>query len=324
MPLNTSQKVVNQFSDLKVMIVGDVMIDSYLWGRIDRISPEAPVPIVELEKKEKRLGGAANVAKNIVSVGASCVVCSVIGNDVEGDAILKLFEKNQISTGGIIKSSNRITSIKHRIISDSQQIIRIDEEVKSNLIDEDNNKLLSYIIENLSSCDVIILQDYDKGTLGENNITKIIESAKSAKVPVIVDPKKTNFLKFKNVDLFKPNFKELTEGLNIHEEKSIESATILINQLKEKLHIKNALITLSELGMLLSFEDNDIHIPTEAKTVLDVSGAGDTVIAIAALCYALKTAPEILGKISNAAAGIVCEELGVAPVNKKTLIDRLK
>ena len=321
----TNQEITslfNNFNNLKVMVIGDVMIDSYLWGTVERISPEAPVPVVDVLRREKRLGGAANVAKNIKALGAECIICTIIGDDTAGEDFFNLLTKNQIKTSGIVKSDFRPTTIKHRVLCGSQQILRVDEESKVVLNTNENNKLLHVIFEHIENTDIIILQDYDKGVLNKKNITKIIELAHQYQIPVVVDPKKKNFTQYKGVDFFKPNFKEIAEGLNISIDKSESSITEAVKILKEKLNLKNVLLTLSEKGMYVDFEDEKHFIPTDIKSVSDVSGAGDTVISVASLLYALKINPIDLGKIANIAGGLVCEQLGVVPIDKNQFLER--
>ena len=187
---------------------------------------------------------------------------------------------------------------------------------------DENNKLLHAVLENIDKTDVMILQDYDKGVLNSKNISKIIEIAKQHDVPVVVDPKRNNFSEFKNVDLFKPNFKEIADGLNIHIEKTEKSISESVEILKEKLQVENVLLTLSEMGMYLDINDEKHFIPSEVKSVSDVSGAGDTVISVASLLYALKVDPKLIGDLSNISGGLVCEQLGVVPINKKAFLER--
>lgn len=315
----------DKISGLTALVIGDVMIDYYSFGKASRISPEAPVPVVNITHKELRLGGAANVAKNIRAMGARCILCSVIGDDDNANEFLKLIEKNQINPDALVKSESRKTSVKHRVLSGSQQLLRMDEEDLFPLSTEENNRLLQNIEEIIPKIDVIILQDYDKGVLTSANIPLIIEKAKKHGIPVAVDPKMKNFLSYKGVNLFKPNLSEIETGLKIRinasDKNEVKNA---VTMLKDQLDIENVLLTLSEKGLFVSFGDLETFIPTEAKSISDVSGAGDTVISVAALLLALNTEPELLAKISNLAGGIVCEKLGVVPINKAELIERSK
>lgn len=315
----------DKISGLTALVIGDVMIDYYSFGKASRISPEAPVPVVNITHKELRLGGAANVAKNIRAMGARCILCSVIGDDKNANEFLKLIEKNQINPDALVRSESRKTSVKHRVLSGSQQLLRMDEEDLFPLTTEENNRLLQNMEEIIPKVDVIILQDYDKGVLTSANIPLIIEKAKKHGIPVAVDPKMKNFMSYKGVSLFKPNLSEIETGLKIRidvaDKNEVKKA---VAALKIQLDIENVLLTLSEKGLFVSFGDLETFIPTEAKSISDVSGAGDTVISVAALLLALKTEPELLAKISNLAGGIVCEKLGVVPIDKAELIERSK
>jgi len=256
------------------MIIGDVMIDSYLFGKVERISPEAPVPVVSVNYRSNRLGGAANVALNINSMGAIPILCSVIGNDEKSDTFIKLLEKDNLPVQGIIKSKKRITTTKFRIIGNNTQMLRVDEETESDLEIDDRKELLKRIeriLEN-EEINVIIFQDYDKGILGQEVINTIIDLAHRFKIPVVVDPKKKNFKAYKNITLFKPNFKELKEGINLNIELSeIENLSCAIEQLHKNQNIEIVLTTLSEAGVFISYKSNE----------WGVRGIGLAVIAVA-------------------------------------------
>lgn len=319
-----------EVKDQKVVIVGDVMLDTYLNGTVDRISPEAPVPVVNLKGRKNMLGGAANVALNIKKLEAEPVVFSVIGTDKSADAIIKLFEENNISTQGLIKNSNSITTTKIRIVSNKVQLLRVDEEKTDDIPKDIEDQLISNIQEYFvnNSPKAILLQDYNKGVLTANVIKSIGEIAAKYNVPVAVDPKKNNFLSFKNVTLFKPNLKEISEGLSVKINPdnidSLASAAMIIH---DKLNVKNVLITLSEKGSFVStFSENkqtcSLH-PTIARSISDVSGAGDTVISVATLGLIASIDFKHIAVISNIAGGLVCQKPGVVPISKKELIDEL-
>lgn len=328
---NEYRKLFDSFSSQKVMIVGDVMVDSYLFGKVERISPEAPVPVVSVNYRSNRLGGAANVALNINSMGAVPVLCSVIGDDDKADTFIKLLEKDNLPAQGIIKSKNRITTTKFRIIGNNTQMLRVDEETESDLDVDDRHELLKRI-ENILENDiinVIVFQDYDKGILCQEVINTIINLAKKFKIPVAADPKKKNFKAYKNITLFKPNLKELKEGLNIDlEPPGIKNLSRANEQLHKSQNIDIILTTLSEAGIFISYknENNSFtnkQIPAHIRSIADVSGAGDTVIGLASLCLASKLPYPELAKISNLAGGLVCEEVGVVPINKEMLFKEL-
>jgi len=324
-------ELFNSFNDLNVLIIGDVMVDSYLWGNVERISPEAPVPIVSVSRRENRLGGAANVALNIKSLGANPILCSVVGDDLKGEEFIQLLEKQQMETLGILKSQKRVTTTKFRVIGNNVQMLRVDEETDKTLSgdDKDNlNDLFLKIIET-KKIDVVIFQDYDKGIISADLIKRVVDIANKKGIPVSVDPKKKNFSNFKNVNLFKPNLKELKEGLNIDfdsGDKNELAATT--GKLKELINPEITLITLSEDGVFVDYSDTSGRkrrlIPSHVRSISDVSGAGDTVISVASLCLARKISPVWMASISNLAGGLVCEKVGVVPINKNQLLDEAK
>lgn len=321
------KNLFNKFNTSKVLVIGDVMIDSYLVGKVDRISPEAPVPVVALKQRHSMLGGAANVALNIRSLGAEAILCSVIGNDTHGDELLDLMKKEGLKTNGIIRSSERITTTKFRIIGNRMQMLRVDEEIDTDLEENDFTNLINCISQLITEQkpDVIILQDYNKGVLSPDVIEKVIEIASGNGIPVAVDPKKKNFTAYKGITLFKPNLKEIVEGLKIDvDPMSIESLDKAAGTLHECQNIELVMITLSEHGIFISVKDsNGISskiIPAEMRSIADVSGAGDTVISVAALCLAAKTDHFLMAALANLAGGLVCEQAGVVPVDKFRLM----
>ncbi len=326
MQFKNFDEIFEAFNNMKALVIGDVMIDSYLWGKVDRISPEAPVPIVNVTKTEKRLGGAANVAMNVQALGAKAVLCSVVGNDSEAEDFMRLMDEGGFPSEGIIKSNARKTTVKHRIVSGSQQLLRVDNEDDHQLSEVDNVNFIKKVKTLIDDANVVIFEDYDKGVLDADNIEKIIAYASSKNVPVVVDPKKRNFLAYKNVDLFKPNLKELKEGLGIKCDPSkIDDLRQAVKRLGEKLNQKLALITLSEYGAYINKKDgSEKHVPAHHRSIADVSGAGDTVISVAALCLALDLPIENIVEVSNLAGGLVCEYLGVVPINKEELLKETK
>jgi rfaE bifunctional protein kinase chain/domain len=321
------KKLFEDFNKLTIMIIGDVMLDSYLWGKVERISPEAPIPIVALKKRENRMGGAANVAMNIKSMGAKPVLCSVIGEDSKGINFLDLLKKEKIPTYGILQSSERITTTKFRIFGNSTQMLRVDEEVEDDLSEKDRTNLLGKIENILSKekIDGIIFQDYNKGVIDSILIKEVINRATKLKIPVSVDPKKKNFYNFTGVTLFKPNLKEMKEGMKVEFDNNDRDMLLSVAQtLREKINCQYILTTLSEYGIMMSmkdsFDEKNIFIPAHVRSISDVSGAGDTVISVASLCLARKCSPYEVAYISNLAGGLVCEEVGVVPVNKDKLL----
>lgn len=314
---------VDFFSEKKILIIGDVMIDSYLWGDVKRISPEAPVPILSRTRRENRLGGAANVAKNIQFMGAEPILAGVLGKDSNAEIFKDLLtQKNNIASRYLFTDSSRPTSTKTRIISSGQQLLRIDEEVITPLSPDVESAFIQNVLRAFSeqNIDAVIFEDYDKGVITENVIKKVTNTANEKNIPVFVDPKRRNFFEYSDVTLFKPNFAEFTSGLNIDVEKNdFNSLLDFAKQHRQKYNIKNLLITLSEHGVLLC-GDEDIVIPAQKRQIADVSGAGDTVISVLALCYASGMKMENAARVANIAGGIVCEKPGVVPIDLKELI----
>ncbi|MEW6773617.1 MAG: bifunctional ADP-heptose synthase [Bacteroidota bacterium] len=318
------RELFKSFNNLNVLVIGDVMIDNYVWGKVNRLSPEAPVPIVSVEKKEMRLGGAANVALNIQAMGANPILCSVIGADAEGIAFLDLLKKQKLSPKGILKSRNRPTTIKTRVIGNQHHLIRIDEESEEDILPNETQNLLTlinYIIHH-DKIDVIIFEDYNKGLITPKLIQKVVELAKQKNIPICVDPKKKNFHAYKNVTLFKPNLKELKDGLKIDvDDISINELQKILSSYRVKQKLNAILLTLADKGVIINTRASKIHIPAHLRKIADVSGAGDTVISVAALCEALQCDPFLTAALSNLAGGLVCEEVGVVPVDKNKLLE---
>jgi rfaE bifunctional protein kinase chain/domain len=320
------ESVFENFNKLKVLIVGDVMIDAYLWGKVERISPEAPVPIVAVQKKENRPGGAANVAINVMAMGAEPWLCCVTGDDDHGKTFQNLMQGMGMETSGIVASKERITTVKTRIIGNQHQMLRVDEENTGSLSDNEEKQLKQAIMHWLEKKpDVIIMEDYDKGVLSPSIISFVIREAESRKIPTAVDPKKKNFLSYKNVSLFKPNLKELREGMKAEfSSRDHDAIKMAVSRLKREMGIGTALVTLSEQGVYISGEEEEHIIPAHDRGIVDVSGAGDTVISVASLCLALGISPWLMASLANLAGGLVCEEAGVVPVNKERLLSEAK
>ncbi|SMO69482.1 bifunctional heptose 7-phosphate kinase/heptose 1-phosphate adenyltransferase [Solitalea koreensis] len=319
--------IFKKFEKLNILIIGDVMIDAYLWGKVDRISPEAPVPILSVTKRENRLGGAANVALNIQAMGANPIICSVIGNDSHSSTFVQLLNEQNISTEGIVKSEDRITTMKTRLLGHHQQMLRVDSEITHEISHDETDALLNRIqlLLKTHSIDAIIFEDYDKGVITVKLIEAVVELAKAANIPTIVDPKKRNFLHYKNVTLFKPNLKELKEGLKIDfDVRNNEQLKNAIEHLKEKLGAEMVMVTLSELGIYINAQNEKVLIPAHIRDISDVSGAGDTVVSVAALGLAAGLNPTRFTALANLAGGLVCEKVGVVPVDKDQLLEEAK
>ena len=320
-------KLFDTIAQLKVGVIGDVMLDTYWWGHVERISPEAPVPVVALSKKEQRIGGAGNVALNVASLGAQVHMISVLGKDSDGEQLTGLLTENNIQTQYLVHSEHRITTNKIRIISRNQHMMRLDAEIADDMIAADEDRLL-YAFENYIAAenpDVVIMEDYNKGVLTENVIKRIIGLCKKNKILTAVDPKRKNFFAYTGIDIFKPNLKEVKDGLNIlRDEINISVLKDMHLLLQEKLNHRISLITLSEKGIFYQQEAIAAIIPTHIRSIADVSGAGDTVIAVAALVFAATGNARLMAETANIAGGLVCEEVGTVAIDKKLLIEECK
>lgn len=322
-----SVEIFEEIAGLHVVVVGDVMIDNYRWGDVERISPEAPVPVVTIRRSENRLGGAANVALNCKALGAQVSMASVIGKDDDGRMLLQLLEEQGIDTSLVQQSDARMTTAKTRILSRNQQMIRLDSEMKDELNTRDEHAFIDATLRYLQirKPQVLIFEDYNKGVLKENVIQKIIAHCKSLGIVVAVDPKLRNFFAYKGVDIFKPNLKEVREGLHIPLEQISEEAMEAVHHmLREQLQHSVSFITLSERGVYYHNESNGNILPSHIRNIADVSGAGDTVIAVAAVVYALTRDAGLMAAYSNIAGGLVCEDVGVVPVNKDKLLAEIR
>lgn len=312
--------IFSAFNDQKVLIIGDVMIDAYIWGAIERISPEAPVPVVRVTKRDYRLGGAANVALNIQALGANPILCAVTGNDEQGNNLKSRLEERGMITDGLVTDETRPTTVKTRVLSGHQHVVRVDEETDRMLDKTVESKLLNKIEELLPKVDVVIFEDYDKGVVTKKVINKTVELAATHNIPTVVDPKKRHFLDYKKVTLFKPNLKELREGLKLdfdrNDQAAIEKA---VDTLIDKLGCEGSLITLSERGVYIKYRGESHLIPAHMREIADVSGAGDTVISLVALAVALNLSPYLVAALSNLGGGLVCEHVGVVPIDKNEL-----
>lgn len=317
------KETINAFHGLKVLIVGDVMLDAYLYGKMNRISPEAPVPIVEIERKETRPGGAANVALNIQGLGAKPIVCSVIGTDKEGERLTNLLEESNISTKYLQVSTARRTTSKTRVLAQNQQIIRYDEEDIIDLNSTEKSKLKKtiYTILEEMEIDVILFQDYNKGVLTEKLIRDILLLAIKHDIPTVVDPKSKNFFAYKRATLFKPNLKEINTNLPFKSAANLASMNTASTYIKAQLNNTNTLITLSDKGVYYDDGAEQQLLPTNPRIIADVCGAGDSVISVAALGIALKLPLRDIAELANLAGGQVCEKVGVVPVSAKELAE---
>ena len=327
MELNNFNQLFDGFATTKIGVVGDIMLDTYWWGSVDRISPEAPVPIVSLQRKETRVGGAANVALNLRALGAPTTLFSVVGMDAEAKELNALLNAEGINTEYVHSSASRLTTNKVRIMGRNQQMMRLDHENTHDINEAESKALLDnfYAYVEKEQPALIILEDYNKGVLTPAIIEAIITFCNQKGIPTAVDPKQKNFLAYKNCTLFKPNLKEVKEGLKI-EVPTIDLAHMqqVHQALQGALHHTISFITLSEHGVFYAQENKQQLIPTHIRNIADVSGAGDTVIAVASLVYAYSKDMALAAEIANIAGGLVCELVGTAPIDKNVLATEVK
>ena len=314
------ENIFTKVKKLKVIVVGDAMLDSYKIGNINRQSPEANVPIVDVVEKSTKLGGAANVILNLKQLGVIPILCTVLGDDESGREILKKLEKNGLETSGVLIDPSRKTTVKERIIVDNKHVVRIDEEIDKNLNEKTRSKLISKIDEKIKISDILIFQDYNKGVI-DNVLIDNITSKK--KIFISVDPKNKNFTNYKNINVFKPNLNEITNSLKINNP-NLKNLKGIGKKFMKKNSINYLMITMSEKGILiLSEEEVSKHKIFKSK-IVDVSGAGDAIISLATILFYLKLPQKFIGEICNVAGGIVCDYSGVKAIDHKELIEKAK
>ena len=306
----------------RVLIIGDVMIDTYLWGRVERVSPEAPVPIVSDIIEESRLGGAANVALNIKAMGAVPILCSVIGGDERGTLFLDLLEEQNLADVGITVDDYRLTTRKTRVIAGFKHLLRFDEEMESGLSKRIQGVFTEMVLNLIQTggIDVVIFQDYDKGVITKSVIAEVSSLAGQMNIPVMADPKFKNFSDFRHITLFKPNLKEFLNGVQAEASRTeLEKIARAGMRFRKDQDIGHLVVTLSDNGILVVEDENFQHIPAVRRQVTDVSGAGDTVISLLALCYSAGMNSVQSAAVANLAGGQVCERSGVVPVDRELL-----
>jgi D-beta-D-heptose 7-phosphate kinase/D-beta-D-heptose 1-phosphate adenosyltransferase len=319
---NRTAKILEQAQGKTIAVIGDVMLDRYFWGSVSRISPEAPVPVIDVESETFHLGGAANVAKNLRSLGLVPLLCGVLGDDNSGTMFMKIAQSAGINTAGLYIDAQRPTTVKTRIIGNNQQIARIDREVKTELPNQ-GLELIKNCLNNQKDLAGVILEDYNKGTLTSTLIEDIISFCNVRDIPVFVDPKSDNFFAYKNVTCFKPNRKEAQQALG-YEFDTNDNILKAGSKLLELLDCDSVLITLGSAGMMLFESDGTISsVPTKARHISDVSGAGDTAIAVIAATYAGGADIKEAATLSNNAAGLVCEKPGIVTISKEELIESI-
>ncbi len=312
-------QLFSAFRGKHIAVVGDLMIDRYYWGSVSRISPEAPVPVVEVDSQSTRLGGAANVANNIASLGGIPLMLGVTGDDEAGALLRGLARDAGFSDEGIITDPHRPTTVKTRVIAHHQHVVRIDQESKADIDDTAVRKILEVLEERIQSLQAIVLEDYNKGVVVRPLIQAVVQRARKQGIPVTVDPKFNNFFEYRNVTVFKPNRKETEEalGIRLHSAAVVEQAGL---EIMKRLEASSVLLTLGEEGMALFEGNGRLHrIPTKARRVADVSGAGDTVISTLTIALAGgATVPEA-AVLANYAGGVVCGEVGIVPIEPQAL-----
>lgn len=319
------KEIINRFfeniENLNCLVIGDLMIDAYRFGKVSRISPEAPVPVIEIDSKEDRLGGAANVAFNLKYLGANPILLGTVGNDDQGELLTSILENNNMTTEGVLEVNSKITTVKTRVIAQHQHLLRMDQEDTSELSKEEQLELLNRLKRICSSkkIDVIIFEDYNKGLLNPWFIKEAISIAKELNIPTTVDPKKANFTDFKGATLFKPNKKEILEGLKLNDQADLEELKQITRDFAHASDFDLVLLTLSEDGVMISDKLDTFSDRAHKRDIADVSGAGDTVIAVASLALALNLDKELIATLANLAGGLVCEKVGVVPIDKDLL-----
>lgn len=323
-PKTRLETLLHNAHSKRIAVIGDVMIDKYIWGSISRISPEAPVPVVEVEQESLRLGGAANVANNIASLGGKALMLGVTGDDRNGLELCRILTDQGASVDGIVKDPTRPTTVKTRVIAHEQHVVRIDSEDKKDIDAGICKQIVSILEQNMDTLDGIIIEDYNKGVITKDLIKQVIDRAARAKKIISVDPKFNNFFEYKNVTVFKPNKKETEEalGVKLKTEADILNAGAL---LLDRLNAGHVLMTRSEKGMsLFSRKGEPVHIPTAARSIANVSGAGDTVIATLTMMLASGATMEEASMIANYAGGVVCGEVGIVPIDPAALVEAVK
>ncbi|MFN3345969.1 MAG: D-glycero-beta-D-manno-heptose-7-phosphate kinase [Chloroherpetonaceae bacterium] len=313
------QHLFRSFEHKRIAVIGDVMLDKYIFGKVERISPEAPVPVIDVSSQSYRLGGAANVATNLRSLGATALLFGVIGDDDDGKILASQLNQEFLSADFLVTEHVRPTTAKTRVIAQNHHIVRIDSETRKSISRTTEHTLLSLLSEHLHTLDAIILEDYNKGVLTASLIKKVIAFAQQHDIPITVDPKKDNFFEYKHVTVFKPNLKEISDAFGRKFSNSDSDATLACQMLQKKIKAENIVLTRSEKGMTV-FNGTAEHIPSMALDVADVSGAGDTVIATLTVALSAGLDAVTAAKVANLAAGIVCAEVGAVAVDKHKLL----
>ena len=311
--------IFTKIKDTKIIVIGDLMLDRYIWGTVGRISPEAPVPVVEVQSESSRLGGAANVAHNITTLGATAIPIGIVGDDQFGAVVRDFMGQITSTSEGIITDSSRITTVKSRVIAHGQHVVRTDRESKTPISAKICDRIIEFLETVIDEAHAIIFEDYNKGLITSRLIKKVLALAADKKKPVMVDPKFNHFFDYQGVAVIKPNRREAEEVLGLRMD-SEEAVMKVGGKLLERLNCENVLLTLGEDGMYLFQKSGEVtHVETKARKVHDVSGAGDTVIGTFAVVIAAGANPQEAATLANYAAGLVCEEVGIVPIYHKKL-----
>jgi len=326
-----NQSMTKRFLDtvdkVRILVVGDLMLDEYLWGRTERISPEAPVPVVDIVREEWRLGGAGNVVNNLVELGCRVAMASVVGDDEEGERVLATLQVKGVDVGAVLTAPGRRTSRKTRVLATNQQVLRVDRETRHAIPADFEQYLLELIGGLVGDCQVVLISDYQKGVLGEHLLQGIIRIARQQGIPVVVDPKGRDYLRYRGATVLTPNRREaqLASGQEFSSEEQLRSGC---RRLRADLDLDALLVTRSEEGMsLFSREGEPLNLPTEAREVYDVSGAGDTVVAFLGAGLAVGMTMAEAAQLANLAAGVVVGKVGTSTVTLQELrraVDRLQ
>jgi rfaE bifunctional protein kinase chain/domain len=311
------------FKQKRIAVVGDLMLDRYFWGSVARISPEAPVPVVEIESESARLGGAANVANNIKSLGSEPILIGVIGDDNSGNLLRDLMKESAFTTIGLVIDADRPTTVKTRVIAHSQHVVRIDRETRDEISYTLQHRIVDVLRQNIHSVDAIIIEDYNKGVVAKSLIKQLVNLANEYEKVITVDPKFNNFFEYCGVTVFKPNSREVEAvmGRKLVDDASVEEAGRAI---MNRLQAKNILLTRGEKGMTLFEQSGTVtHVPAKTRKVADVSGAGDTVISTLTVALASGATVREATSLANYAGGVVCGEVGIVPVAKDALLSAI-
>jgi D-beta-D-heptose 7-phosphate kinase/D-beta-D-heptose 1-phosphate adenosyltransferase len=323
MDLKRAEKILLRFNEGRILVVGDVILDEFLYGEADRISPEAPVPVVDIRRQSTQLGGAANVVNNLCALGAKAALCGVVGNDEGGNRLLKLLHDLKVPTDGTVVEIGRPTSVKTRVVASNQQVVRFDREDRSPLSTGARKKMQDFIKRALKNFNAILISDYGKGVVSSELVEVILQSAKKQKIPVLVDPKPENFALYTGATVVTPNLKEAGMALG----KKLDTSERVLQggrEMLEKFKTEMVLITRGEQGMsLFRADEKPHHIPTRARQVYDVTGAGDTVIATFTLALTAGATPGEAAELANQAAGVVVGKLGTATVTQTEIRNAL-